>query len=190
MQDTEFEATVNAELARRMKLFREWSAIVPRANRDRKDLSWYINKRNRTRISAWQDVRDLSVGEAGYLNYGEWLGQHASMSDGDEMFQPAVANPDQCRDDASMWSMPVSYSEEQVNAARQILSNLRDILTENECAVWNLSQNQNLGPVEIADVRGVSHVAVIQMLKRIQGKLKKAYARKQKQQQKGPIDAN
>lgn len=189
MRDKEFESMVNAELARRFGLFRKWSAIVPRANRDRKDLSWYLNKRNRPKVSVWQDVRDLTIAESGYLNYADWLGQQAS-TDGDSDYQPYVANPDQCREDDSVWNTSNGYSPEQVSAAQNILNNLSDILTENERKVWDLSQNHNLGPSEIGEIRHTSHAAVSQMLKRIQGKLKKAYARQQAAQEKGTSSEN
>jgi DNA-binding CsgD family transcriptional regulator len=176
MIDETFKSESDAILNNRLKNFRYWTSIVPKANPYRKDLSWYLNKRNRPHDCEFQSVQDVELQYAPYKEYSEWLSSRgASDSDTGERAELSRANPDVLSDTTTIYPEKTQYSEKQYDAAKSILNNLEDILTENELTIWKLKDVQGLGVGEIADVRGVSPAAISKTLTRIQRKLKVRY---------------
>jgi DNA-directed RNA polymerase specialized sigma24 family protein len=177
MIDEQFKQESDQILKDRMAKFKFWSSIVPAANRERrKDLSWYINKRNRPTISEFQNVHEMDVESAPYASYGEWLGEQKT-SEGFEdgrTKEPILANPDNLDETTNIYPTVVEYSEAQLTAATSILKRIESLLTANELNVWKLKE-QGLGVGEIADVRGVSPAAISKTLARITRKLKAVY---------------
>jgi DNA-directed RNA polymerase specialized sigma24 family protein len=178
MIDQEFQAASDAIFNRRMKTFRYWTSITPSANKHRKHLSWYLDKRNRPEVAIEQHEREIDTKSAEYPNYSAYLESRSRDGLEDSLGEPRRANPDGLPDTAPTW--PVSgnsYQEGQIETARNILDNLGNILTDAEYQVWGLKMTGRMSVNDIAELRGVSAAAVSQMLSRIQAKLKDQYGR-------------
>ena len=177
MLDQEFKAASDAMFERRMKMFRYWTSITPTANHRRKHLSWYLDKRNRTKVGDIQPVRELDSSECEFKDYSEWADSRIRDNGETSLGESRFANPDLLSESEKVWPEQPSYGDGQINAARNILDNLGNILTENEYTVWNMKNTGRLSDTDIAEIRGVSPAAVGQMLNRIQVKLKDQYGK-------------
>jgi predicted DNA-binding protein YlxM (UPF0122 family) len=178
MKDQEFKAASDAIFNRRMAMYEYWTSITPSANKDRKHLSWYLDKRNRPKVTEIQHVRERDAEDVPFPTYESYLESRKRDGLENDLGEPQTANPDTLPDTAATWPMAgTSYQEGQIKAARNILDNLGNILTEAEYAVWNMKNTGRLSVSDIAEARGVSCAAVSQMLTRIQGKLKDQYGK-------------
>src|SRR6186713_2667370 len=99
----EFKTSVENELNRRLKLFKHYTSIVPSANKIRKELSWYINKRNTPHKQIFQHTDVIDMGEISVESTAVKLHHMDSNEDETVAVGNKSGNPDLLAEGAGFW---------------------------------------------------------------------------------------
>lgn len=164
----EIKASSDAELARRMKLFRYWTSIVPQDNAS-KHRSWYISKRNRGRKAILEHHDQVLEG---VKNYTHWLeDQRDPEHDGTVIKEDPRANPD-----VLPYVEPVENEQRNLlrNQAAEVLPKIQGSLTGREYTVFARHMNGR-SVTEIAKELAITHQVVSKILAKGKKKVAKLF---------------
>lgn len=171
-----FHEEANAILAERMNQFEHLTAITPTVHTRRKDLQFYLNKRNRAKIVIFQDTRELEPGEAPFADYVDWLENQDAGDYETNYKEPFVSNPDKLAD--TYQAVPIredAYTGVEIHSARKIIANAHKFLSPQEFLVFQMKFVEGLTPSEIAGRMNISYHTVQTYITRITPKLRTAY---------------
>lgn len=168
----EFKVSVDREVARRLKLFKKWTACVPQKGavshntEYRRHLSFCTNTRNRSKdVVEHQGLSEIDS-DTDYNNWACGVG-----IDNEEINEDPRANPDVLTAPA----IPVAaFEPEDYALAKEIRARLHLTLSAQQIQIYKLYEQQ-LGFEKIGSALGISRQSVENQFKRIQEKLIKMY---------------
>ena len=162
----QFKTSVEDEMNRRMRLYKQWTSIVPSANHLRKELSWYINKRNTPHTQIFQHTDVVNSGEISFQSQSE---------DAEDVLGDRRYSPDLLGENEGFWEQAgARYSEGQYQAAARVLKELPQILAPKTYEAWMMHQN-GMTDTDIATALGKSPQAVAALLAGAERKIKRLY---------------
>ena len=170
----ELKHAVDAECARRLKLFKDYTKMAP-ADKGNKHRSWYIATRNRPKSAVvWQDVSE----KATKYSYWQWLFDNSSATSDSEhpefdllFSEPPAANPDVLPEPVE--SQDLTHTQ-LISVAQQILHNLESYLSALDTQICRYLIN-GFGVTEIAQILKLSKPNISRRVKRIRTVLSREF---------------